>query len=56
VFVFKFICALILRRQTSEMELQNKKSRSDIALAECAIDLMYATKMARNVDLLFSTP
>ena len=57
MFLFKFICALILRRQTSELkERQNKKSRSDTALADCAIDPMCATKMARNVELLFSTP
>jgi hypothetical protein len=55
--VFKFICALILRRETSELkELQNKKSHSDTALAGCAIDPMCATKMVRNVELLFSTP
>jgi hypothetical protein len=57
VLVFKFICALILRRQTSELkELQNKKSHSDTALAGCAIDPMCATKMVRNVELFFSTP
>jgi len=57
VLVFKFICALILRRQTSELkELQNKKSHSDTALFGCAIDPMCATKMVRNVELLFYTP
>lgn len=57
MLVFKFICALILRRQTSELkELQNKKSHSDTALAGCAIDPMCATKMVRNVELFFSTP
>ena len=41
MLVFKFVCALILRKQTSELkDLQNKKSHSVTALTGCTVDPM----------------